>query len=154
MPHCSVPNTAQAPEPLDRSIIHWRSSHYACTHVRNKNNNIQGRSPNVVKVIFHATRNCSNRKEFAPIGSKFFPFREVPILKRDAIEVNHYLVQYSPFVVRNFFSVLATPLNRLQRSIYQPFSFSDGCSHTYWYSSEVCSHTTTAIWVSSPTPVL
>ena len=85
----------------------------------------------MVKVISHATRNCSNRKEFAPIGSKFFPFREVPILKRDAIEVNHYLVQYSPFDVRDFFSVLATLLIRLQRSIYQPFSFSDGCSHTY-----------------------
>ena len=39
--------------------FHWRSSHYVVTHVRNKNRNIQGRSPNVVKVIFHATRNCS-----------------------------------------------------------------------------------------------
>ena len=27
---------------------HWRSSHYAITHVHNKNSNIQGRSPNVV----------------------------------------------------------------------------------------------------------
>ena len=35
---------------------HWRSSHYAVTHVRNKNSNIQGRSPNVVSVIFHAIR--------------------------------------------------------------------------------------------------
>ena len=25
----------------------------------NKNSNIQGRSPNVVKLIFHAIRNCS-----------------------------------------------------------------------------------------------
>ena len=33
---------------------HWRSSHYAVTHVRNKNSNIQGRSPNVVKVIFQS----------------------------------------------------------------------------------------------------
>ena len=38
---------------------HWCSSHYAVTHVHNKNSNIQGRSSNVVKVIFHATRNCS-----------------------------------------------------------------------------------------------
>ena len=38
---------------------HWRSSQYAEMHVRNKNSNIQGRSPNVVKVIFHAIRNCS-----------------------------------------------------------------------------------------------
>ena len=27
---------------------HWRSSHYAVTHVRNENSNIQGRSPYVV----------------------------------------------------------------------------------------------------------
>ena len=32
--------------------------------------NIQGRSHNVVKVIFHTIRNCSKRKEFAPRGSK------------------------------------------------------------------------------------
>ena len=31
----------------------WLCSHYVATHVRNKNSNIQGRSPNVVKVIFH-----------------------------------------------------------------------------------------------------
>ena len=30
---------------------HWCSSHYAVTHVRNKNSSIQGRSPNVVKAI-------------------------------------------------------------------------------------------------------
>ena len=29
------------------------------THMRNKNSNNQGRSPNVVKVIFHTIRNCS-----------------------------------------------------------------------------------------------
>ena len=39
--------------------MHWRSSHYAVTHVHNKNSNIQGRLPNVVKVIFHTIRNCS-----------------------------------------------------------------------------------------------
>ena len=70
----------------------------------NKNSNNQGRSPNAVKMIFYTIRNCS--------GSKFFPLRVVPILKRDAIEVNHCLVQYSPFDVRNFFSILATPLYR------------------------------------------
>ena len=31
-------------------------------------------------------------------------------LKRDAIEENHCLIQSSPFKVRNFFGVLATPL--------------------------------------------
>ena len=29
------------------------------THVRDKNSNIQGRSPNVVKVTFHTIRKCS-----------------------------------------------------------------------------------------------
>ena len=29
------------------------------THVRNKNSDIQGRSLNVIKVIFHTTKNCS-----------------------------------------------------------------------------------------------
>ena len=72
---------------------HWRSSHYAITNVRNKNSNIQGRSPNVVKVIFQTIRNCSIRKEFAPSGSEFFPLREVPILKRGAIEDNRCLTR-------------------------------------------------------------
>ena len=30
---------------------HWRSSHYAVTHMRNKDRQIQERSPNVAKVI-------------------------------------------------------------------------------------------------------
>ena len=64
----------------------------------------------MVKVIFNTIRNCSKRKELAPSGSKFFPSREVPILKRDANEENHFLIQKSPFWARNFFSVLATPL--------------------------------------------
>ena len=80
--------------------VHWRSSHYAVTHVRNKN--IQGRSPNVVKVIFHATRNCS--------GSKLFPLMKVPISKRDAIEEKHCLIQLSPFDVRTIFGVLLSTL--------------------------------------------
>ena len=42
-----------------KDMYHWPSSHYAVTHVRNKNSNIQGRSPNVVKVIFHTIRNYS-----------------------------------------------------------------------------------------------
>ena len=61
--------------------------------MRNKNSNIQGRSLNVIKVIFHTIRNCLLRKEFAPSGSKFFPLREVPILKSDAIEENHCLIE-------------------------------------------------------------
>ena len=52
------------------------------THVRNKNSYIQGRSLNVIKVIFNTIRN-----------SKFFPLREVPILKRDANEENLCLIE-------------------------------------------------------------
>ena len=59
------------------------------TQVRNKNSAIHGRSLNVIKGIFHAMRNCS----FAPSGSKFFPLREVPFLKREAIEEDHCLIQ-------------------------------------------------------------
>ena len=73
--------------------LYWCSSHYAVTHMCNKNSIIQGRSPNVVKVIFHTIRNCSLRKECAPSGSKLFSVREVPILKRGAIEENHCLIQ-------------------------------------------------------------
>ena len=62
----------------------------------------------MVKVVFHTIRNCSKRKEFAPFGSLCFPFREVPILKNDAIEEEHCLIWYSPFGVRYFFSVQAT----------------------------------------------
>ena len=38
---------------------HCHSSHYAVTHVHNKNSYIQGRSSYVVKVVFHTIRNCS-----------------------------------------------------------------------------------------------
>ena len=70
----------------------------------------------MVKVIFHPIRNCSLRKDFAPSGSKFFPLREVPILKREVNEENNCRIQLSPFDVHNFFSILAT-LIVLQRSI-------------------------------------
>ena len=63
------------------------------THVCDKNSNTQGSSPNVVKMIFHTLSNWSKRKEFPPSGSKFFPLREVPILKRDVSEETHCLIQ-------------------------------------------------------------
>ena len=47
----------------------------------------------MVKVIFRTLWNCSLRKEFASSWSKFFPLREVPMLKRDAIVENHCLIQ-------------------------------------------------------------
>ena len=65
---------------------HWRSSHYAVRHMPNKNSNIQGRSPNVVKSDFPYHKELLLKEKFAPSGSKFFPLREVPILKRDTIE--------------------------------------------------------------------
>ena len=65
----------------------------------------------MVEVIFHTIRNCSYRKEFAPFRSKFFPLKEVPILKSDAIEENHFLIQLSPFDVHNLFSILVTLLD-------------------------------------------
>ena len=40
------------------------------THVRNKNSNTQGSSPNVVKVIFHTPRNCSLIVENPPLEQK------------------------------------------------------------------------------------
>ena len=76
------------------SIYLRRSFHYAVTHVRNENSNIQGMTPYAVKVSFHTIRNSSKRREFAPefSGSEIFPLREVPILKRDAIEENRCLI--------------------------------------------------------------
>ena len=47
-------------------------------HMLNKNSNIQGRSPNVVKVIYHTLRNCSGMKEFAPSGASFFLSEKFP----------------------------------------------------------------------------
>ena len=66
-----------------------RSSRYAVTHVRNKICNIQGRSHNLVKVIFHTIRNSLKEEE------------EVPFLKRDPIEENRCLIRWSLFDVRN-----------------------------------------------------
>ena len=54
-----------------------------------KSVHIQWKSPNMVILLFLTIRNFSQRKEFAPSGSKFFPLRKVPILKRDAINENH-----------------------------------------------------------------
>ena len=63
----------------------------------------------MVRVVFFQTRrNCSYRKEFTPSGIKFFPLREVAVVKRGAIEENQCLIEESPFDLRSFFSVLAT----------------------------------------------
>ena len=44
----------------------------------------------MVKVIYQGT---ALKGKNAPRVSNFFPLREVPILKRDAIEENHCLIQ-------------------------------------------------------------
>ena len=47
----------------------------------------------MVKVIFSNSKELLIKKEFAPAGSKFFPLREVPILKRSAVEEICCLIQ-------------------------------------------------------------
>ena len=76
------------------------------THVRNKNSILQGRSLNV---IFH-TRRERIRSLWEQKRERIFSFKRSSHLKRDAIEENHCLIQYSPFDVRNVFSIQATPL--------------------------------------------
>ena len=52
-------------------------------------------------------------RDYSSRGSIFFPLREVPILKMDAIDENWHSFQLSPFEMCNYFSVLA-----MQRSGY------------------------------------
>ena len=59
----------------------------------------------MAKVTFHAIRNCLYRREFAPRAFKRSSHYEKGRNRR-----NHCLIQQSLFDVRNFFSVLATPL--------------------------------------------
>ena len=51
---------------------YWRSSHYAVTRVRNKNSKIQGRSPNVVKVINHTIKTTLKGNNLLPLGANSF----------------------------------------------------------------------------------
>ena len=86
-----------------KRYVHWCISHYAFTHVRNKNNSIQVMSPNVVKVIFHTIRNCSKRKERSrSIWEQILSFKINSHLKKNTIEEIHCLIQKSPFDVRNW----------------------------------------------------
>ena len=55
----SLGNTPAKLTSVRKLTNHWHSSHYVVMHLRNKNSNIQGRSPYVVKVTFHVIRNCS-----------------------------------------------------------------------------------------------
>ena len=65
------------------------------THLRTciiKIVHIQGRSPNVVS-DFPYHKELLLKKRTHCLESTFFPLREVPILKKDAIEENHCLFQ-------------------------------------------------------------
>ena len=64
----------------------------------------------MVKVSVHTIRNCFERKEFAPSGSKVFLLREVPVLKGMQLKRITAFSSSLPFDVRNFFSIMATPL--------------------------------------------
>ena len=65
--------------------LKWDYSSYAVTHLRNKNSNIQGRSPNVVigETDFPYHKELIIKERIHSSGSKFFPLRGVRILKRD-----------------------------------------------------------------------
>ena len=76
--------------------------------MHDKNSNNQGRSPNVVS-DFPYHKKLLLKEKIHSLWEQILS-RDVPILKRDAIEENHCLVQYSHFDVRNLFSVLATQM--------------------------------------------
>ena len=62
----------KAGEPNICLLAHWRSSHYQATQVRNKSSNIQGRSPNVVKVILKTITAHKGKNLLPPGANSFF----------------------------------------------------------------------------------
>ena len=86
------------------------------TYVRNKNRNIQGRlyTINVVKVISIPKGTVLKERICLICGSKFFPFREVPIMKRGAIKritacsnsLPLMCVTFSAFWLRHWFKYI------------------------------------------------
>ena len=58
-----------------RYTNHMRSSHYTVTHVRNENSNIQRRSPNVIKVIYHTIRNSLLKKRNRSLWEQILFFK-------------------------------------------------------------------------------
>ena len=65
-----------------------------------------------MEILFsHTISNFTERKEFAPSGSKFFPLSEVTILKRGAFEVITAHYSCLPLMCVNSLSVLVTPLS-------------------------------------------
>ena len=81
------------------------------THVRNKYySNIQGRSLKVIKSGFPYYKVLLKKEIIRSLWKQILFFKRSSHLNRDAIEENNCLIKKSPFDVRNFFSVLATPL--------------------------------------------
>ena len=70
-------------------MVHWHSSHYPVTQMRNKNSNIQEMSPNVP---YHKELPLKEN-HLLPLGANSFLLRDIPILKRGAIEENQYLIK-------------------------------------------------------------
>ena len=64
----------------------------------------------MIKVVFHTYKELLIKERIRSIWEQILSFKRSSHLKMDAIEENHCLIQLSPFVVRNFFSVLATSL--------------------------------------------
>ena len=63
---------------MEYNQVLWHSSHYEVTHVLDKNSNIQGRSPNVAKVISMLKETALNAitalkgKNSPPLGANSF----------------------------------------------------------------------------------
>ena len=64
---------------------------YAVTHERNKNSNIQGRSPNVIKVIFH--KELLLKERIRSLWEQILSFKRSSHFEKDAIEENHCFIQ-------------------------------------------------------------
>ena len=58
-----------------------------------KTANIQSKSHNVEMGFSLPLRTAHKGKNLLPEGEQYFPLREVPILKRDAIDNNHCSLQ-------------------------------------------------------------
>ena len=79
--------------------------HNAVTQLRFENCTY---SMDITKCGSGAMKDCSSSKELAPRGSKFFPLRDVAILKRNVIGVIDCSFQYSFFDARRYIIVLAS----------------------------------------------
>ena len=75
---------------------------------------IQKKSQKVKIVLRHTLSACSERKEFTPGGCKFFPVREVTILKRDGIYVTEVSIGCAFLLQRSDYAA-ARPLSSTEK---------------------------------------